>query len=106
MVLQLKTDLASQLVRSRPADRINGETARPIEISRFRTTFDHRDLRNVVARRLGGERAVLRPGHIDAIEQINVVLSVTAGARPSKRLRRLLNAGRQLDDVAVLLADR
>ena len=52
------------------------------------------------------ERAEQRQRHVDAVELVDVVLAAAAGARSADGVLRVLHAGDQLLQIAVLLADR
>ena len=102
----LPGQLAGEAIGARLADRVDGEAARPIEVDGARAAADGGDLRDVVRRRLGGERAEQRQRDVDAVEVVDVVLAAAAGARPAHRILRVLHAGNQLQQIAILLPDR
>ncbi len=106
MVHQLPAELAGVAVGARLADRIDAEPARAIEIHRPRAAAHRRHLRDVVRRRLRRERAEQRQRHVHAVEVVDVVLAAAARAGAARRVLRVLHAGNQLEEVAVLLADR
>ena len=103
--LKLIAELTGIPARSRLADRVDRETARPIEVHRAGTALDDRDLRDVVRRRLRRERAKERQRHVDAIELIHVVLTAAAGARAARLVLRELHRRNQPDQISIFLRD-
>ena len=104
--LELVADLAGEAAGAGLAHRVDREAAGAVEVDRPRAALDDGHLRDVVRGRLGRQRAEERQRHVDAVELVDVVLAAAAGARAARRVLRVLHAGDQLDQVAVLLADR
>ncbi len=104
--LELEADLTGEPVGAGLAHRVDGEPAGPIEVNGASATLRRRDLRDIVRRRLGRERAEERQRHVDAVELIDVVLTAAAGAGTARPVWRVLDAGDEFDQIAVLLANR
>src|SRR6185295_18466921 len=90
----------------RLAHRVDGKAAGAIEIHGPGAALGGRDLRDVVRGRLGRQRPEQWQRHVDAIEVIDVLLSAGARARSPNGVLRVLHAGNELQEVAILLAKR
>jgi hypothetical protein len=106
VVLHLVAERAAEGVGARLADGIDREAGRTVEVDRLGAALDHRDLAHVVRGRLGREGSEKRHVDVDAVEIVDVVLAAAAGAGAAEGVVGVLHAGDQLDQVAVLLADR
>ena len=91
---------------ARLADRVDREAAGAVEVDRVGAALDHRHLVDVVRRGLRRQRAEQRQCDVDAVEEVGVVLAAAAGARTAHVVLGVLDAGNQLHQVAILLADR
>ena len=105
-VLELVADLAAEAVGAGPADRVDQEAAGPIELRGLRAAANDGDLRDVVRGRFSRQGAEERQRDVHAVELVHVVLAAPAGARAARRVRRVLHARDEPDQIAVVLADR
>ena len=106
MIENLVFDLARVLVRSRLAHGIDQEAAGAVEVDCLRASLDDVDLSNVVGGWLGSQRAEERRGHVNSVEQVDVRLTATAGARTANRVLSHHGAWNELLDIRVVLPDR
>ena len=99
-------DAARKRARTRPCRRVHRESAAAVEAHRRGAGALERHLVDVVARKLGRQRAEHRQRHVDAVEAVHVVLAAAAGGRSADAVLGDLDARREPDEAAVVGTER
>ena len=81
---------------------VHGEAAAAVEANSAGTAALEGHLVDVVARRLGRQRAEHGQGHIDAVEAVGIILAAPARGGAAHGVLGVLHAGRKFHQVAVI----